>query len=93
MVGRNRNKQHTLKYIKMYVFLGNSLVPEWVKDSPLSLLWLGLLLCHGLIPGPGNFTCCRHGQQINNQFLSDKCSGEKSDSEGGWGSAREVSTH
>ena len=28
---------------------------QWVKDSALSLLWLGSLLWHGLDPGPMNF--------------------------------------
>ena len=28
---------------------------QWVKDSVLSLLWLGLLLWHGFDPWPRNF--------------------------------------
>ena len=28
---------------------------QWIKDLPLSLLWLGSLLCHGFSPWPRNF--------------------------------------
>ena len=28
---------------------------QWVKNQALSLQWLGLLLCRGLDPWPGNF--------------------------------------
>ena len=34
-----------------------------VKVKALSLLWLRSLLCMGLIPDPGTFTCHRPGQK------------------------------
>ena len=37
------------------IYSGNSLVVQWVKDSALSLQWLGLLLWHGFSPWPGTF--------------------------------------
>ena len=33
----------------------SSLVMQWVKDSALSLQWLGMLLWWGFDPWPGNF--------------------------------------
>ena len=43
----------------------SSLVAQQVKDPVLSLQQLRLLLWLR-IPDPGNFTCCRQGQQQKN---------------------------
>ena len=45
---------------------------QWVKGLVLSLQWLRLLLCAGLIPGPGTFTCCGHGQKTKKQAEKKK---------------------
>ena len=36
----------------------SSQVAQWVKDPPLSLLWLESLLRCGFSPGPGTSVCC-----------------------------------
>lgn len=37
-----------------------------IKDLVLSVLWLGSLpRSLGLIPGPGTFACCGHGEKAN----------------------------
>ena len=41
----------------------SSPVVQWVKDPPLSLPWLSLLLWCGFDLWPGNFEACRHGQK------------------------------
>ena len=48
--------------------LGSSLVALWVKESALSLPWLGLLLWRGFDPGPGTSTCHRHSQKEKTGF-------------------------
>ena len=44
-------------------FLWSSLVAQQVKDLALSLLWLGSILWHDSIPGPGSFAFCGRGQK------------------------------
>ena len=55
-------KWEELVFYKYSVFktlwFRNSLVVQWVKDPVLSLLWLGLLLGVGSVPGPGTSAWC-----------------------------------
>ena len=48
-----RGVAHEKGYLKIY--LGSSLVVQWVKDLVWSLQWLGLLLWCGFESWPWNF--------------------------------------
>ena len=56
-------------YICIYIYKRIQQFPGglMVKDTALSLLWLGLLYGPGSISGPGPSACCRHGQKPTKQ--------------------------